>query len=81
MCRSTTPPRRWSTWGTRRGYYGTVVAPGGVVVYGTGYPYVPWVGTVWYGPPVTYGVRRQHVLDALDGLGVRIRDLVGLRHP
>jgi hypothetical protein len=37
------------------GYYGTVVAPGGVVVYGTGYPYVPWVGTVWYGPPVTYG--------------------------
>ena len=38
------------------GYYGTVVAPGGVVVYGTGYYYNPWVGTVFYAPPVTYGV-------------------------
>ena len=38
------------------GYFGTVVAPDGVVVYGTGYTYVPWVGSVWYPPPVTYGV-------------------------
>jgi hypothetical protein len=38
------------------GYYGTVIAPGGVVVYGTGYYYDPWVGTVFYAPPVTYGV-------------------------
>jgi hypothetical protein len=38
------------------GYLGTVVAPSGVVVYGTGYVYDPWVGTVWYAPPVTYGV-------------------------
>ena len=38
------------------GYLGTVVAPGGVVVYGTGYVYQPWVGTVWYAAPVTYGV-------------------------
>jgi hypothetical protein len=37
------------------GYYGTVVGPGGVVVYGTGYYYRPWIGTVWYGSPVTYG--------------------------
>jgi hypothetical protein len=28
------------------GYLGTVVTPGGVVVYGTGYVYQPWVGTV-----------------------------------
>ena len=28
------------------GYLGTVVAPDGVVVYGTGYTYQPWVGTV-----------------------------------
>jgi hypothetical protein len=33
------------------GYFGTYV-----VVYGTGYSYSPWVGTVWYGAPVTYGV-------------------------
>ncbi len=26
------------------GYLGTVVAPGGVVVYGTGYAYQPWIG-------------------------------------
>jgi len=38
------------------GYLGTVVAPGGVIVYGTGYTYVSYVGpTIWYPPPVTYG--------------------------
>jgi hypothetical protein len=37
------------------GYYGTVVAPAGVVVYGTGYVYSPYVGAVWYPYPVTYG--------------------------
>ncbi len=37
------------------GYFGTVLGPDGVVVYGTGYLYRPWLGTVWYGPPVTYG--------------------------
>jgi len=38
------------------GYLGTVVSPYGTVVYGTGYAYSPWVGTVWYPPPYTYGV-------------------------
>jgi len=38
------------------GYLGTVVTAGGVVVYGTGYVYTPYIGaTVWYPPPVTYG--------------------------
>jgi hypothetical protein len=38
------------------GYLGTVVAPTGVVVYGTGYVYPPvYVGAFWYPPPVTYG--------------------------
>ncbi len=36
------------------GYTGAIIY-NGVVVYGTGYDYSPWVGTVWYGPPVTYG--------------------------
>lgn len=36
------------------GYYGAFVS-NGVVVYGTGYVYSPWIGTMWYGPPVTYG--------------------------
>ncbi len=36
------------------GYQGAIVY-NGVVVYGTGYYYTPWIGTVWYGPPVTYG--------------------------
>ncbi len=40
--------------GYTAGYYGAVVAPGGVVVYGTGYYYSPWVGRYWYGYPVTY---------------------------
>jgi len=38
------------------GYQGSCIDPvTNVVVYGTGYAYSPWVGTVWYGPPVTYG--------------------------
>jgi hypothetical protein len=38
------------------GYMGVVVEPNGVVVYGTGYTYVAYVGVaVWYPPPVTYG--------------------------
>ena len=38
------------------GYYGTVVTPGGVVVYGSGYTYPPYIGTtVYVQPPPTYG--------------------------
>jgi hypothetical protein len=38
------------------GYMGVVVTSDGVVVYGTGYSYVPYVSSsVWYPPPVTYG--------------------------
>jgi hypothetical protein len=38
------------------GYFGTVISPYGTVVYGTGYAYSPWIGSVWYPPPYTYGV-------------------------
>ena len=37
------------------GYLGTVVAPGPVVVYGTGYVYPAWAGTIWYPAPGTWG--------------------------
>jgi hypothetical protein len=37
------------------GYMGTCVASEGVVVYGTGYAYPPYVGAVWIGTPVTFG--------------------------
>jgi hypothetical protein len=37
------------------GYYGTVVDPSGVVVYGTGYDYRPYIGSTWYSYPRTYG--------------------------
>ena len=50
------------------GYMGTVVAPDGVVVYGTGYIYQPWVGTVYYPPPVTYGVMAQPVYNPAVGI-------------
>jgi hypothetical protein len=49
------------------GYLGTVVAPDGTVVYGTGYDYQPWVGTVYYAPPVTYGVQAQPVYNPAVG--------------
>jgi len=37
-------------------YFGTCLAPEGVVVYGTGYYYPPYIsGNYWIGPPLTYG--------------------------
>ena len=62
------------------GYLGTVVSPGGVVVYGTGYYYASYVGTaIWYPPPVTYGYAANPSLDAVDGLGHGLRHGHGLR--
>lgn len=44
------------TVGYTPGYFGPCVAPEGVVVFGTGYAYPPYIGTdVWIGPPLTYG--------------------------
>ena len=37
------------------GYVGSYVVPGSTVVYGTGWDYPPWIGSTWYGPPVTWG--------------------------
>ncbi len=49
------------------GYLGTVVTPDGVVVYGTGYEYDPWIGTVYYAAPATYGVMAQPVYNPAVG--------------
>jgi hypothetical protein len=38
------------------GYLGTVTADDGVVVYGTGYEYQPWIGDAWIATPETYGL-------------------------
>lgn len=38
------------------GYLGAYVAPGGTVVYGTGYAHAPWIGSAWHASPPTYGV-------------------------
>ncbi|HEV8502411.1 MAG TPA: carbohydrate-binding family V/XII [Casimicrobiaceae bacterium] len=38
------------------GYLGVVVEPSGTIVYGTGFAYAPWIGSVWYPGPVTYTV-------------------------
>src|SRR5215471_13544874 len=37
------------------GYYGTVVEPDGLVAYGTGWYYPPYIGSYWLGWPWTYG--------------------------
>ncbi len=42
-------------YGYTPGYMGSVVSSDGVVVYGTGYYYTPWVGSVYVTPPYTYG--------------------------
>lgn len=46
---------QYVTVGYTPGYYGTYLSPDGVVVYGTGYNYVPYIGTAWIAPPLTYG--------------------------
>jgi hypothetical protein len=56
------------------GYLGTVVSPYGTVVYGTGYTYTPWIGSVWYPPPYTYSVAAMPVYNPYVGLHVRLRD-------
>lgn len=38
------------------GYLGAYVEPYGCVVYGSGYHYAPWIGGVWIGSPITYGL-------------------------
>jgi len=52
------------------GYYGTVVAPGGVVVYGTGYSYPAWVGNYWYPAPLTYGYGTAFAWGAATGFAI-----------
>jgi hypothetical protein len=37
------------------GYLGSYLSDDGVVVYGTGWTYRPWVGALWFGSPVTWG--------------------------
>src|SRR4029077_9885813 len=49
------------------GYYGSYVAPEGVVVYGTGYAYPPWIGDAWIGAPCTYGFGAGYVWGASSG--------------
>ncbi len=49
------------------GYLGTVEAPDGTVVYGTGYTYEPWVGTTYYAAPETYGLQAQPVYNPYAG--------------
>lgn len=49
------------------GYLGTVVDADGVVVYGTGYTYDPWIGTVYYAPPATWSIEAQPVYNPATG--------------
>lgn len=51
------------------GYLGTVVAPDGVVVYGTGYTYAPWIGSVWYAAPYTWGLAAAPIYNPYVGFG------------
>ncbi len=37
------------------GYFGSYLSNDGVVVFGTGYYYPPWIGQAWYGYPWTWG--------------------------
>lgn len=40
--------------GYTEGYYGALITPANTVVYGTGYAYPGWAGSVWYPAPAAY---------------------------
>ena len=52
------------------GYYGTVLAPDGVVVYGTGYYYPGWTGDYWYPWLPTYGYGAGFAWGAATGFAI-----------
>ena len=44
------------TVGYTPSYFGTCITPEGIVVYGTGYNYTPYINEgIWIAPPLTYG--------------------------
>lgn len=49
------------------GYFGTVETSDGVVDYGTGYNYAPYVGNSWIGYPATYGYGASFGWNSLSG--------------
>lgn len=51
------------------GYLGTVLAQDGVVVYGTGYDYEPWIGDAWIAAPETYGLAAAPIYNPAVGYG------------
>jgi hypothetical protein len=51
------------------GYMGTCYSPWGTVVYGTGWYYRPWVGSVWLGYPWTWGFGVHFGWNAWSGWG------------
>lgn len=51
------------------GYLGTVLSDDGVVVYGTGYDYEPWIGDAWIAAPETYGLAAAPIYNPAVGYG------------
>jgi len=49
------------------GYLGAVQSTDGVVVYGTGYAYEPWIGDTWIAAPETWGLAAQPVYNPATG--------------
>jgi hypothetical protein len=52
------------------GYTGTVVTPEGVVAYGTGFVYQPWIGDRFFPAPITYGTAAQPYYHAAAGMAL-----------
>jgi len=60
--------------GSTPGYFGAYAVPEGVVVYGTGWAYEPWLGAYWIGAPRTFGFDADLAWDAVSGYGVGFGD-------
>jgi hypothetical protein len=56
------------------GYFGAYASPDGVVVYGTGWEYEPWIGSYWIGAPETYGLGADLAWNPLAGYGYGFAD-------
>ena len=63
------------------GYLGTYVTRRGVVVYGSGHRYRPWIGRSYFARPATYGVGAGSAAGAFAGFAVGLASAATIASP
>jgi hypothetical protein len=72
---------RYVKVGYTPGYLGTYVTRRGVVVYGSGHRYRPWIGRSYFARPATYGVGAGSAAGAFAGFAVGLASAATIASP